>query len=185
MGLAPVTNREAGVTSLTMKQLRGIFSGRYSNWKQLGGRNLDIVLINRAQGSGTRAAFEGAVMGGEKMARAQEQESNGTVSKMVANTPGAVSYLSFSYISKDVLGISVDGVKPTAENVQTGKWKIWSYEHMYTHGKPDRQTQKLLDYMKSEYVQKNLVKALGYVSISDMKVEKDASGKVVPVREGE
>lgn len=185
MGLAPVTNKEAGITKLTMEQLRGIFSGKYTNWKQVGGKNLAIVLINRAQGSGTRAAFESAVMGNEKMAKAQEQESNGTVSKMVAHTPGAISYLSFSYISKDVLGIAIDGVKPTAGNVQTGEWKIWSYEHMYTYGKPNEQTRKLLGYMKSDYVQKNLVKALGYVSISEMKVKKDSNGKVVPVKEGE
>ena len=63
MGLAPVTNKESGITKLTMEQLRGIFSGKYTNWKQVGGKNLAIVLINRAQGSGTRAAFESAVMG--------------------------------------------------------------------------------------------------------------------------
>lgn len=177
MGLAPVTNKEAGITKLTMEQLRGIFSGKYTNWKQVGGKNLAIVLINRAQGSGTRAAFESAVMGNEKMVKAQEQESNGTVSKMVAHTPGAISYLSFSYISKDVLGIAIDGVKPTAGNVQTGEWKIWSYEHMYTYGKPNEQTKKLLGYMKSDYVQKNLVKALGYVSISEMKVKKIQTAK--------
>ena len=56
---------------------------------------------------------------------------------------------------------------------------------MYTYGKPNEQTRKLLGYMKSDYVQKNLVKALGYVSISEMKVKKDSIGKVVPVKEGE
>ena len=50
------------------------------------------------------------------------------------STPGAISYLSFSYINKDMTALKVDGIKPTAENVKDNSWKIWAYEHMYTKG---------------------------------------------------
>lgn len=181
LGLAPVVNKKSGVKDLTMKQLRDLFAGKYTNWKQLGGKDQPIVIINRSQGSGTRVAFENNVMKGQKMAKAQEQESNGTVQRMVESTPGAISYLSFSYINKDMTALKIDGIKPTAANVKTNKWKIWAYEHMYTRGKPDQETQRFLDYMYSDVVQDELVKALGYISINEMKVQKDDNNKVTPI----
>jgi phosphate transport system substrate-binding protein len=181
LGLAPVVNKDSGVKQVTMAQLRGIFTGKYTNWKQLGGKDQKIMVINRAQGSGTRVAFENNVMQGHKMLKAQEQESNGTVQRMVASTPGAISYLSFSYINKDMTALKVDGVKPTAKNVKDNSWKIWAYEHMYTKGKPDKMTKRFLDYMYSDVVQKNLVTALGYIPINEMKVQKDANNQVTPI----
>lgn len=183
VGMAPVINKKAGVTNLTMEQLRGIFAGKYTNWKQVGGKNLEIVLINRAQGSGTRASFEQSVMAGQKAAKSQEQDSNGTVQKMVASTPGAISYLSFSYLNDTLVAPKIDGVKPTEKNVTTNKWKIWSYEHMYTKGHPSKKVQAFIDYMKtSKKIQQKLVKALGYIPVQDMQVEKDAHGNVTPVK---
>lgn len=164
-----------------MSQLRDIFTGKITNWQTLGGKNEKITVVNRAAGSGTRATFEAAVMNGQKAMTTQEQDSNGTVQKIVAGTPGAISYLAFSYVKSDVPALSVDGVKPTAANVQTNKWKIWSYEHMYTKGTPDSGTKAFLDFMNSSAVQKSLVTKLGYISIQAMKVTKDANNKVSPL----
>ncbi|MFG1200478.1 hypothetical protein ODR38_09940 [Pediococcus acidilactici] len=99
---------------------------------------------------------------------AQEQDANGTVQKVVQATPGAISYLSFSYFNKQLQPIAIDGVQPTAENVQTNRWKIWSYEHMYTQLKTNSATRDFLKYMTSQTVQKNLVSDLGYISIHDL-----------------
>ena len=106
-----------------MDQLKGIFTGKYTNWKQVGGKNQKIIVINRAQGSGTRKAFESDVLKGESAIKAQEQDSSGTVQKMIAATPGSISYLAFPYLNKDVQKLSIDNVKPNAknvENLQTG-----------------------------------------------------------------
>ena len=182
VGMAPVINKKAGVKELTMAQLRGIFTGKYTNWKQVGGKNLEIILINRAQGSGTRASFEQSVMAGQKAAKSQEQDSNGTVQKMVAATPGAISYLSFSYLNDSVVAPKIDGVKPTEKNVTTNKWKIWSYEHMYTKGKPSKKVQSFITYMQtSKKIQQKLVRALGYIPVQEMKVQKDAHGNVTEI----
>ncbi|KRL03928.1 phosphate ABC transporter substrate-binding protein [Liquorilactobacillus oeni] len=178
VGMTPVVNKDAGVKNVTMSQLRDIFTGKVTNWNQVGGKDEKIVLINRPSGSGTRATFESAVMNGQTAAKSQEQDSNGTVQKMIAQTPGSISYLAFSYVKSDVQALSIDGVAPTDANVTTNKWKIWSYEHMYTKGKPDTAAKSFLDYMKSSKVQKGLVKDLGYISISNMKVQKDSDGKV-------
>ena len=152
---------------------------KVTNWKDVGGKDEKITVVNRAKGSGTRATFEGAVLGGESAVKAQEQDSNGTVQKIVSTTPGAISYLAFSYAKTDGLHtLSLDNVAPTDKNITTNKWKIWSYEHMYTNGKAKGQAKKFIDYMLSDDVQGSLVKKLGYISIHDMKVKKDANGKV-------
>lgn len=178
VGMAPVVNKDVGVTNVSMSQLRDIFTGKITNWKTLGGKNQKISVINRAQGSGTRATFEAAVLEGKKAVTSQEQDSNGTVQKLVASTPGAISYLAFSYINPKVQSLDIDHVKPTDANVTTNKWKIWSYEHMYTKGQATGTTKQFLDYMLSSKVQKSLVKNLGYISIHNMKVTKNAQNVV-------
>jgi phosphate transport system substrate-binding protein len=179
VGMAPVINKDVNVTNVTMAQLRDIFTGKITNWKDVGGKDQKISVVNRAQGSGTRATFEAAVLAGKKAMTAQEQDSNGTVQKIVSSTPGAISYLAFSYVNKaGVKPLSIDNVKPTDANVTTNKWTIWSYEHMYTKGEPNAATAKFLKYMDSSKVQTGLVKKLGYISIHDMKVTKNAQNVV-------
>ncbi|GAF36819.1 phosphate ABC transporter substrate-binding protein PstS family protein [Lentilactobacillus farraginis] len=178
VGMTPVVNKGVGVKNLTMAQLKGIFTGKYKNWKQVGGKDLKINVVNRVSGSGTRATFEGAVLEGAKAIKTQEQDSNGTVQKIVSTTPGTISYLAFSYVNSKIEAPSVNNVKPTDQNVENNKWKIWSYEHMYTKGQPNAATKKFLNYMNSSKVQDSLVQKLGYISIHDMKVQKNASGAV-------
>ncbi|GEK06729.1 phosphate ABC transporter substrate-binding protein PstS family protein [Schleiferilactobacillus harbinensis] len=178
VGMGPVANKDAGVTNLTMAQLRDIFTGKVTNWKEVGGKDQKITVVNRAEGSGTRATFEASVTDGKAAVKSLEQDSNGTVQKIVATTPGAISYLAFSYFKDDLQALSIDGVKPTDDNVTTNKWKIWSYEHMYTTKKPSSATKAYIKYMQSTAVQDSAVKKLGYISIHNMKVVKYANNKV-------
>lgn len=183
-GIAPIVNQKVKVKNITMQQLREIFEGQITNWKQLGGQNQKIVVINRSKGSGTRVTFESDVMNGREMMNAQEQDSNGTVQQIVANTPGAISYISFAYLrSQGIHPLKIDGVQPTTKNVATNKWKIWSYEHMYTKGQPTGETKKFLKYMLSTSVQHKMIKEMRYISIHDMQVQKTISGKVTPIKE--
>lgn len=178
VGIAPVVNKKVTVRNLTSHQLAQIFTGKITNWRQVGGKNQKITIINRAQGSGIRNAFESIILNGKTAIQSQEQDSNGTVQKIVAATPGAISYLSFSYVNDQVRVLKLDGVTPVAKNVMNNRWKVWSYEHMYTKGKPDKQTQKFLNYIKSPSSQKQLITDLGYISIHDMQVIRDQHGKV-------
>lgn len=178
VGIAPIVNPKVGVKNVSMAQLQKIFLGEITNWQQLGGKNVPIFLVNRAQGSGTRATFEKWVMQGKQPMAAQEQDSTGMVRQIVGSTPGAISYVAFSYIDKTVQGLSVDGVAPTDANVTTNQWRIWSYEHMYTKGQPKGLTKKFLAYVMSPAIQKKLVLKMGYVPMTQMKVVRDANGKV-------
>ncbi|WP_122645299.1 phosphate ABC transporter substrate-binding protein PstS [Enterococcus mediterraneensis] len=179
VGITPIVNKKVGVDNLSMEQLRDIFLGKITNWKEVGGADQQIVILNRASGSGTRSTFETWVLEGKTAIRAQEQDSSGMVRQIVADTPGAISYVAFSYVTDDVATLKVDNVEPTDENVTTNAWKIWAYEHMYTKGKPEKLTKEFMEYMLSDDVQKNVVGELGYIPISDMKVERDWQGNIV------
>lgn len=180
VGIVPIANRSAGVSNLSKQQLSDIFTGKITNWKQVGGKNQTITVINRSKGSGTRGTFEGLVLNGKKPIQSQEQDSNGTVRKIVSSTPGAISYISFPYANdENIQKLSIDGIKPTNRNVETNRWQLWSYEHIYTKGKPNKNVQKFIDYMLGSKVQNDLVPKLGYISIDKMQVERDSNNHVV------
>lgn len=177
-GIVPIVNRNLGIKDLSLAQLRQIYTGQVSNWRQLGGPDRPITVINRAAGSGTRVAFEQVVLKEQRSINAQEQDSNGTVKEIVARTPGAISYISAAYLSPQVQPLKIAGIAATAKNITTNRWPLWSYEHMYTQRKPTKATQQFINYMQSKQVQQTLVKRAHYVNIHDMRVQKDAAGRI-------
>lgn len=184
VGVAPVVSKDAGITNVTKQQLIDVFSGKVKNWKEVGGKDQAITIVNRAEGSGTLFNFEKYGLDNTPVSKdAQQQDSSGTVRQIVAQTPGAISYLAFSYVDKTIQALSIDGVAPTEENVATNDWKIWSYEHMYTNKETqNKDTQEFIQYILSDKVQNGEVKELGYLPMSAMKVERDANGNVSSIK---
>ena len=183
VGMGPVVNSKVNVDNLTTEQLKGIFTGQITDWSQVGGAAGPIQVINRKAGSGTRATFEDAVLAGEKVPDSfkpiAEEDSSGTVVEKVSQTEGAISYLSFNYFDDSKFkALKVDGVEPKKENVESGDFKIWSYEHMYTSKDADEVTKAFIEYMLSDDVQGSLVEEKGFIPLTDMKVKKDAKGTI-------
>ncbi|MHA6528913.1 phosphate ABC transporter substrate-binding protein [Paenibacillus sp. BAC0078] len=180
VAIAAVTHPDAGVDTLTKQQLIDIFTGKVTNWKEVGGKDQKIQIINRPSSSGTRATFENFALGTktEDLQGSIQEDSSGTVKKMIGETPGAIGYLALSYLDSSVKTLKYDGVEPSVDNVIAGKYPVWAYEHMYTNGEPNAQVKAFLDYFMTDEVQTGDVVDLGYIPASQMKVSRDVEGKV-------
>lgn len=182
VAMAAVTNKDVGVDNLTKQQLVDIFTGKVTNWKEVGGKDEKIQIVNRPASSGTRATFEKFALGTktEDLAGSIQEDASGTVKKLVSETPGAIGYLALSYLDDSVTAVKYEGVDATVDNVAKGTYPVWAYEHMYTKGEPDAATKAFLDYMVSEDVQNDEgdVVEMGYIPISKMEVKRDAAGAV-------
>lgn len=181
VGFAAMANKgpyNADVKGLTMEQLAKVFGGAITNWKDLGGTNQPIVVINRAPGSGTRTVFGNVVLGGDKFIESQTEDNSGALLAKLKQTKGAISYLGLSFADNDVLtlGLKTDKglVEPNAETITSGAYPIWSYEHMYTKGQPSGSTKAFLDYLLSEDFQKNVLPTVkGFIPVVAMKVSRE------------
>lgn len=169
---APVANKQGpgSVKNLTRDQLISIFTGKTTNWNQVGGDNLEIVLINRAKGSGTRANMAKFLFGGDdnKFATgASEEDNSETVRQTVSQTPGAISYLGFAYLTNpNLVTMSVDGVAPTVADIQSGTWKIGGPGYMITKGQPSGVKKAFIDYITSnEFQGSDAFNKLGFVPV--------------------
>lgn len=158
VAMSAVANPKVGVTDLKKDQLVQIFTGKITNWKEVGGADQKIVIVNRPSSSGTRATFEKYALGQktEDLPGSIQEDSSGTVKKLIAETPGAIGYLALSYIDNTVTTLKYDGVEANVENVEQGKYPVWAYEHMYTKGEPKEHVKAFLDYILSDEIQKRM-----------------------------
>ncbi|WP_423800367.1 phosphate ABC transporter substrate-binding protein [Neobacillus sp. SAB-20_R2A] len=177
VGMTAAVNPKVGIKDIKKDDLIKVFTGKITNWKELGGKDQKIVLVNRPDSSGTRAIFNKFALDGATPAEGVTEDSSNTVKKIISETDGAIGYLAFSYFTDDtVTPLAIDGVEATAENVQSGKFPVWAYQHSYTKGEPTEIAKAFLDYLMSDDVQTTLLKEQGYLPVTKMKVERDAKG---------
>ena len=138
-GIAVITHTSNTVSDLTSQQLTDIYTGKITNWKDLGGADEAIVVLGREAGSGTRGAFEELLDVADQCAYAQELDSTGGVLAKVASTPGSIGYVSLDVIDGTVKALSLDGVEPTEENIVAGSYKLSRPFVMATLGTVDEQ----------------------------------------------
>jgi phosphate transport system substrate-binding protein len=169
---AVIVNKDVTVTNLTTDQLKGIYAGTFTNWNQVGGPTLPIVVVSRPASSGTRATFQKFILGGpEKISGPSSltTDSTGTVITEVASTNGAIGYAASgpAKANSGVTIISIDGNAPTQSNVESNTYKFWNIEHMYTKGAASGLSQALIDYMTSDDA-KAIATQQDFIRISDM-----------------
>ena len=176
--MAPVVSKEIGtnVKSLTKAQLQDIFTGKVTNWKDVGGPDEAVVLITRPSTSGTRALFtKYALDGKEELSnKSMETDDSGTLVQTVSQTKGAIGYVALSYLMNNntVTPLAIDGVEPTLDNVYNGKYPVWGYEHMYTKGEATGAVKAFIDFIMSKDYSADIEKQ-GYGVASKMKVTRE------------
>jgi phosphate transport system substrate-binding protein len=183
VGMAAAVNPDAGVTNLSKADLIKVFTGKVTNWKQVGGKDQKILLVNRPEGSGTLATFQQFALNNNKPAKSSiVTDASNTVKQDIQQNPGAIGYLALSYFTSADKGkmtaLSIDGVAPTVANIESGQYPVWAYEHMYTKGQATGVTKAFINYMMSPEIQKGILTQEGYIPVTAMKVQRDAQGKV-------
>ncbi|MDQ1274500.1 MAG: phosphate transport system substrate-binding protein [Euryarchaeota archaeon] len=168
-GISVVVNPENPVTELTFDQLRGIYNGSISNWKDIGGDDLEIVVISRDSSSGTYEYFKEEVLqGDEYRADALTQPATGGIVGEVSQNPNAIGYIGVAYLDETVKALSLDAGNgseaPTSENILSGAYPLSRSLYFYTDGEPSGLTKEFIDFVLSETGQ-SLVTEVGYFPI--------------------
>ena len=164
-GIAVIIHPTNSVKALTKAQIKDIYTGKITNWSEVGGKNAKIVAVNRDTSSGTYEAFELLALNKEKVRRdALTTASNQAVSQTVAQTPGAIGYVGHGFLSPKVKAVTVDKIECTKQTIQSEKYPLSRYLYVYTNGKPSGNVQKFIDFLLSVEGQK-LVVDEGFVEI--------------------
>lgn len=155
-GIAIVVNKANPVSNLTLAQLQKIYTGEYTNWNQVGGPNMKIVVVNREAGSGTRGAFEELVLGKlTNTSNSLVQASTGAAQQTVAITKEAIAYISLGSLNtQTVKALNIDGVACSEATIKAGSYKIQRPFILLTKSQPTGLVKAFLDYILSPEGQK-------------------------------
>lgn len=164
-GIAVILHPSNKINNLTVEQIRKIYTGKISNWKEVGGEDKKIVVLSRDSASGTFEAFSKLALNGEKVRKdALMNASNKAIATTVDNTPGAIGYIGIGYISGKVKAITVENVTCTKKNILTKTYPLSRPLFMYTNGKPKGAVKEFIDFILSPEGQA-LVETTGYVGL--------------------
>jgi phosphate transport system substrate-binding protein len=166
-GIAVIINKENKVKDLTIEQIKGIYTGKITNWKEVGGDNSPIVVVSREDGSGTREGFETIIgyAAEELVNSAIISDGSGNIKTTVAGNKNSIGYISLGYVDKEVNSISISGVEATVDNVKSNKYPI--LRPFLLVNKPEGLSDKgqaFIDYILSEDGQK-VVEEHGFVGV--------------------
>ena len=156
-GIAVCLDPANTVTDLTKQQLTDIYTGKITNWSELGGSDMPIIVIGREAGSGTRSAFEELLGIEDACVYANELDNTGAVIARVAATPGSIGYASLDAIDESVISASLEGVAATAENIKAGTYFLSRPFVMATKGEISEQSELVrawFDFVLGEEGQK-------------------------------
>ena len=175
--IVPIVNPRNKVTNLNIDQLSQIYQGKITNWKEVGGDNLQIVVVSRDSSSGTFEAWSELVLHKAKVTpRAQMQASNGAIVQAVSKNRYAIGYIGLGYMNKAVSPLTVNGVQATAKTAISREFPIARPLYMYTNGRPAGETAKFIQFILSPAGQSLVAKA-GYVPLDGAVDKSKKKGK--------
>ncbi len=166
-GVAIIVHPSNTINDLTITQLQGIYTGEITNWKDVGGEDIEIMVVSREGGSGTRDCFEQVVLKPiekDVTEYAIIQDSNGKVRTTITGSEQGIGFISLGYVNSDVKAVNLDGTEPTIENIRSNNYAISRTLWMITKGNPDENEQAFLDFVLSEEGQ-NIVSEVHYITL--------------------
>lgn len=142
-GVAVIVHPESSIAEVGLVELREIFQGRLQEWD-----GMTLTVISREGGSGTRAAFESMVLGGESPTlNAVVVPSSDSMIEYVASTPGAIGYVATERVSGDVRILPVEGVLPTEQTIADGRYPLWRQLYLATRGEPTGEAREFCQWL--------------------------------------
>jgi len=164
--LTPIVHPRNRINGLTIDQLSQIYQGKIKNWKEVGGDDLQIVVVSRDSSSGTFESWGHLVLNNAKVTpRAQLQASSGAVVQAVSKNRYAISYVGIGYLNKSVKPLTVNGVQASAKTALTGEYSIARPLYMYTNGQPTGEVARFIKFVLSPAGQK-IVAREGFVPVA-------------------
>ena len=149
---ATVVHKTNPVKNLTTKQLQDIYAGKITNWKEVGGNDAAIVVVNRKHGSGTRVNYQmKALNGAAFMSKGDNYKEVGKSGEMVTaveSNPNAIGYVDLAYVKGNIKAVGFNGVAATTDNVIKGTYKVWSYGYLVTKGDPKGADAEFIKYIQ-------------------------------------
>ncbi|HVO75914.1 MAG TPA: phosphate ABC transporter substrate-binding protein [Ignavibacteriaceae bacterium] len=146
-GIAVIVHPRNIVSALTTDQVRDIFNGKITSWKEVGGNDALITVVSREAGSGTRSSFESIVKDINLKKDALIQDSNGTIRETVANDENSIGYLSHGLINNKIKPLKVDGIDATAENIISGQYKLVRPIFLLVKGNMQGEVKNFIDFI--------------------------------------
>ncbi|MEW6171908.1 MAG: phosphate ABC transporter substrate-binding protein [Bacillota bacterium] len=148
---ALIIHRDAGVDNLTREQAVGVFTGRITNWRDVGGKDEDITVFNRPKSSGSRQVIKDLVLKGQEFTgSALTVNSNAEMREAVATTPGAIGFVATADLDDTVKALKYDSVACSRENIVNGTYPLRVPGHMYTKGEPREAVKAYIDFVRGD-----------------------------------
>jgi phosphate transport system substrate-binding protein len=162
--IVPIVHPSNSVQNLSIDQLKAIYKGEITNWKDVGGPDLKIVVVSRDTSSGTYEVWEEKIMKKERVyPGALLQASNGAVAQAVANNKNAIGYVGLGYLNKEIKGLTVNNIKGSAETTLNGIFPISRALYMFTNGWPTGDIANFINYMTHPDKGQKQVADVGFV----------------------
>jgi phosphate transport system substrate-binding protein len=163
--IIPIVHPTNSVKDLTIEQLSLIYQGKIKKWKEVGGKDLTIVVVSRDTSSGTYESWEKKVLNGAKVTpKAQLQASNGAVVQAVSKNKYAIGYIGLGYLNKSLKGLNVNGIQASAKTALSGEYPVARPLFMFTDGEPTGEVADFIKFLLGPYGQK-IVKKEGFVPL--------------------
>jgi phosphate transport system substrate-binding protein len=164
--IVPIVHPANPVHGLTVEELRGIFSGEFANWKEVGGPDLAITVLSDDPQSGTAEAWHTLVLHSETLTPKAVILDAGPLRRKVAELPGAIGYVAHTFLDPGVKGLAVEGVAVGSQAIRDGRYPLRRAFSLVSTASPPATAQEFIDYMRHPAKGQAILAAAGNIPLT-------------------